>query len=201
MLRVSVSDLDLFRAYRSDEDFDLAIFLMQLRRQVPKTNAMERGIAFAKAMQHAGLGESSVLSADGHAFAFNCEAEIEAWPRREEKREKDYGGVIVTARCDRIMGRMIADDKTTERYDPEGYQDKMQWSYYLDIFDADVFRWHVWELRQIKTEVPDVNMWDVHTHHLLTQYRYAKMESDCRQLAHEFAEFAQGIGWTGKERS
>ena len=201
MLRVSVSMLDMFRTFRDDEDFPLDVFLAALRGEGERTSAMMRGGAFAKAMEHAELGEISVLTADGHAFAFNCDAEIEAWPRREEKKEKDYGGVIVSARCDRVMGKIIADDKTTSQFDAESYMDKFQWRFYLDMWEADVFRWHVWEVREVKTQVPDVNCWDVYNHHLLTQYRYNGLADDCRKLALDFKEFAQQVGWEGKERA
>ena len=197
MFRTSVSDLDLYRAYKQDEDFDLAVFMAQLRRQTAKTGAMERGIAFAKAMQNANLGETSVLTAEGHTFAFTCDVEIEAWPRREEKREKDYGGVIVSARCDRVMGNIIADDKTTENYDAEKYMDKYQYRYYMDIWQADEFRWHIWECRALKNP----GEWEVYAHHLLKQYRYPGMEADCAELAHEFANFASTVGWQGRETS
>jgi hypothetical protein len=196
MIRASVSDLDLYRAYRDDEDFSLEEFLSQLYRRSARTAAMDRGHAFALAMQDARLGESSTISAEGHTFAFTCDAEIEAWPRREEKREKDYGGIIVTARCDRIMGRIIADDKTTGQFDAESYIEKFQWRLYLDIFGADVFRWHVWECREVKD--PEVIAWEVYAHHLLTQYRYQELEHDCRNLAHDFADFALRIGWEGR---
>jgi hypothetical protein len=210
MLRVSVSDLDLYRAYRNDEDFDLGVFLAQLRHQTARTGAMDRGVAFHTALEHATLGESSILTAEGHTFAFTCDAEIEAWPRREEKREKDYGGVIVSARCDRIMGKVIVDDKTTEKFDSEAmerYMDKYQFRYYLDMWEADEFRWHIWEVRKLSqsdyksmTNLENSTIaYEVYAHHLLKQYRYPKMEEDCRDLALEFADFAATIGYKREE--
>jgi hypothetical protein len=190
MIRVSVSNLDLYRAFRDDDEFELGVFLAQLRGEMPRTPAMERGGAFAKAMEHANLGEQSTISADGHTFAFTCDAEIEAWPCREEKREKDYGGVIVTARCDRIMGRMIADDKTTSQFDAEKYFGKMQHCFYLDIFEADVFKWHIWSCREIGH-----CEWEVYAHDLLTQYRYPDLEEDCARLAHDFKDFMERLGY------
>ena len=204
MLRVSVSDLDSYRSFREDEDFPLEVFLSQLRHETPATPAMMRGRAFAKAMEHAQLGEADTLTAEGHTFAFTCDVEIEAWPRREESREKDYGGVIVTARCDRIMGKVVSDDKTTESWEKkhkdgssgaESYMEKYQWRYYLDMFGADVFRWHVWECKELKED----NAWCVYDHHILTQYRYPEIEQDCRELALDFKQFAERIGWQGRQ--
>ena len=209
MLRVSVSDLDQFKRFREDEEYPLGVFLADLRRETPPAPAMQRGHAFAVAMEHASLGETSTISAEGHTFAFTCDAEIESWPRREEKREKDYGGVTVTARCDRIMGRTVADDKTTSQFDAEAYMDKYQWRFYLDMFEADVFKWHVWETREIKSDsIDELGLtvgpdyaWEVYSHHLLTQYRYKELENDCRQLAQDFKTFAEQVGWKGRPSS
>ena len=72
------------------------------------------------------------------------------YPRRELKAEKDYGGIIVSARCDRLHGMTIADDKSTSHFSGdagvEKYIDKKQWRYYLDIFGANEFVWHIWRL-------------------------------------------------------
>jgi len=205
MLRVSVSNLDLYKRFREEEEYPLGVFLSDLRGETIATPAMQRGHAFAVAMEHAQLGETSTISAEGHTFAFTCDAEIEAWPRREEKREKDYGGIIVSARCDRIMGRTVADDKTTSQFDAEAYMEKFQWRFYLDMFGADVFKWHIWECREIKAdpEDPDYDRtgtvaWEIYSHHLLTQYRYREIENDCTKLAQDFKRFAEQIGWQGR---
>ncbi len=198
MLRVSVSNLDLYKRFCEDEEYPLGVFLSDLRGETIATPAMQRGYAFAVAMEHAQLGETSTISAEGHTFAFTCDAEIEAWPRREEKREKDYGGIIVSARCDRIMGCTIIDDKTTSQFDAEAYMEKFQYRFYLDMFEADVFKWHIWECREIKSDNPSTNAWEIYSHHLLTQYRYPEMENDCTKLAQDFKRFAEQIGWQGR---
>jgi len=198
VIRVSVSSLDLYRKFISDDEYPLGVFLADLRGENVATPAMMRGRAFAVAMEHASLGETSTISAEGHTFAFTCDAEIESWPRREEKREKDYGGVIVSARCDRIMGRTVADDKTTSQFDAESYMDKYQPRFYMSMFDADVFQHHVWECREIKSDGPGI-AWEVYAFHKLTTYRYPEMEEDCAQLVRDFANFAAQIGWTGRQ--
>ena len=138
MIRVSVSNLDKYAAYLNDEDFSLDMLLRDLRGQTPRTPAMERGHAFAKAMEQLPTLNApfSLITAEGHAFAFTCDVELEAWPRRELKAEKDYGGIIVSARCDRLLGKIIADDKSTSHFSGdagvEKYIDKKQWRYYLD---------------------------------------------------------------------
>ena len=217
MLRVAVTQLDKYAAYLSEDDFPLDVLLRDLRGQTPRTPAMERGHAFAKAMENMAVCiqqghtpgvavDSSMLVAEGHAFAFTCDAEIEAWPRRELKAEKDYGGIIVSARCDRLHGQVIADDKTTasfNRSDPSGrggverYIDKWQWRYYLDIFGAHEFVWHIWETRAVDfnpEEYPGIKAaWEIFNHHVIRNYRYPELEAECADFAREFKDFAERI--------
>jgi len=194
MIRVPVTSLDKYAAYMDDEDFPLDQLLRELRGQVPRTPAMERGHAFAVAMEHVGNG-SDLLIAEGHAFAFTCDVEIEVWLRRELKAEKDYGGIIVSARCDRLHGKIIADDKTTESFSKSGvekYIEKWQWRYYLDIFGAQEFVWHVWECREVDAgKYEGVHGWEVFAHHVIRNYRYPELEAECREFALSFKQFAE----------
>lgn len=190
-MRVSVSNLDAFNEWRHDDDADLPALLARLRGD-EVTEPMLRGRAFAKCLQRAEVGESETLTADGYTFAFTGDFEIEHFPRREEKREKDYNGVIVPARCDRVLGKLIVDDKNAAYFDAERYFDKYQWRFYLDMWEADRFIWYVWEVK----EMTEPKTYCVHKLHKLTTYRYAKMQEDCYALAREFRNFAKGtLGW------
>ncbi len=204
MIRASVSNIDKYATYLNDEDFPLEVLLRDLRGQTPRTPAMERGHAFAKAMEILSVrsvsGES-MLVAEGHAFAFTVDAKIEMYPRRELKAEKDYGGIIVSARCDRLHGMTIADDKSTSHFSGdagvEKYIDKKQWRYYLDIFGAHEFIWHIWETREIEFEAKDYPgikaAWEVFAHHVVRNYRYPELETECRDLALDFKSFAERV--------
>jgi hypothetical protein len=203
MIRVSVTSLDKYAAYLNEEDYPLDVLLRDLRGQTPRTPAMDRGRAFAKAMEKVSTSDSSMLVAEGHAFAFTCDAEIEAWPRRELKAEKDYGGIIVSARCDRLHGKVIADDKSTSHFSGdagvEKYIDKWQPRFYMDIFGATSFIWHIWECREIDIkeprDYPGVRIaWEVFNHHVFTLPRYPAMEDDCRNFALEYKTFAEAMG-------
>ena len=223
MIRVPVTNLDRYAAYLGEDEYPLSLLLADLRGQTPRTPAMERGHAFAKAMEQAGscptchsddpgvipmgcgdqwhANGGSMLVAEGHAFAFTCDAEIEAWPRRELKAEKDYGGIIVSARCDRLHGKIIADDKSTASFSQGGvekYIDKWQWKYYLDIFGAHEFVWHIWETREIDIKEPRdypgiSHAWEVFNHHVIRNYRYPELENECADFAREFRDFAERI--------
>ena len=60
MIRASVSNIDKYAAYLNDEEFPLEVLLRDLRGQTPRTPAMERGHAFAKAMETLSVRSGSV---------------------------------------------------------------------------------------------------------------------------------------------
>ena len=157
------------------------------------TEAMSRGTAFHAALEKVCEGEYATVEAMGCTFAFTCEAEISLPRSREIRQSKDYGGIIVTGKCDGIEGKRIIDHKTVQGgFDAEHHLEGWQHRFYLDIFGADRFDWHVWEVGQLESDA-----FEVYAHHLLTQYRYPGMEDDCRALAVEFRDFAARQGWKG----
>jgi hypothetical protein len=101
-----------------------------------------------------------------------------------------------------------------QQFDAEQHLDGWQHRFYLDIFDADRFDWHIWEVAEMKdsktkakqaefdedpltTLENSSRFYEVYAHHLLTQYRYPALEEDCRRLALEFRDFAARMGWHG----
>lgn len=182
--------------------------------------AMSRGTAFHKALETALEGEYTTVEAMGYTFAFTCTAEIALPKTREQRRSKDYGGIIVSGQCDGIEGKRIIDHKTVQQFDAEYHLDGWQHRFYLDIFEADRFDWHIWEVakiedastdqmpsepgyvtagdRRMSEEMSQGSAYEVYAHHLLTQYRYPAIEEDCRNLAIEFRDFAARMGWNGK---
>lgn len=172
------------------------------------TEAMSRGTAFHAALEAALEGEYATVEANGYTFAFTCSAEITLPKTREQRRGKDYGGIIVSGQCDGVEGRLIIDHKTVSQFDAEYHLGGWQHKFYLDIFDADRFDWHIWEVAEIKDRrtseeleerdpIPD-RAYEVYAHHVLTQYRYPELKSDCRELAQEFRDFTARLGWAGK---
>lgn len=210
-----VSHLNTYLRWKEDEDSDINWLYRDIFASEP-TEPMERGTAFHKALETAAEGEYSTVQANGYTFAFTCEAEISLPKTREIRKYKDYGGIIITGQCDGVEGRAIIDHKTTQQFDAEKYHSKFQWRFYLDLFEADRFDWHIWEMAEIKqksSSVParDISDFDyadpiqpitipyeVYAHHLLTQYRYPAMEEDCRRLAVEFRDFAARMNWKGR---
>lgn len=191
-MRASVSNIDLYRSWRTREESDFAWLLAALRNNEP-TEDMLRGRAFARALERVSEGDYAQISQDGYTFVFTGEFAIEHYPRREESREKDYGGITVAARCDRVLGKLIVDDKTTGNFGrndtglegSERYMEKFQWRFYLDMFGADRFKWNIWECSEIESQV-----YEVFALHTLEQYRYPDLAKDCTELAQEFRDFA-----------
>lgn len=188
-----VSHLAAYARWKATDGDDLG-WLYQSIFADESSEAMSRGTAFHSALERASEGEYSTVEAMGYTFAFTCDAEIALPKTREIRRTKDYGGIIVSGQCDGIEGRSIIDHKTVQQFDAEYHLDGWQHKFYLDIFEADRFDWHIWEVGEMKDEP---NTYEVYAHHLLTQYRYPALADDCRALAQEFRDFAARMGWKG----
>lgn len=187
-----VSHLAAYARWK-DEEGDSLSWLAESIFGSQQSEAMRRGTAFHTALEKIGTGEFSTVSADGFTFAFTCDAEVTLPKTREIRMFKDYGGIIVTGKCDAIAGRVIDDHKTTSQFDAQDHLDGWQHKFYMDIFEADVFRWHGW----VMSAVGDGSDYNVREYHKLIQYRYPGMEEDCRGLAQEFRDFAEARGWKG----
>jgi hypothetical protein len=186
-----VSNLAQYARWRDNEGDGIG-WLYDAIFKEESTEAMTRGTAFHAALEKVCEGEHATVTANGYTFAFTCDAEISLPRTREIRQSKDYGGIIVTGKCDGIEGKRIIDHKTTQQFDAERYMEGWQHGFYLDIFGADRFDWHIWEVGQVESDA-----YEVYAHHLLTQFRYPGMEEDCRELAHEFRDFAARLGWKG----
>ena len=99
-----------------------------------------------------------------------------------------------------IDGKRIDDHKTTGRFDPDRYLSGYQWRLYLDIFEADVFRWNVFEV--VKTaDTPDGQEWSVFGSHRLEQHRYPQLADDCQRLVADFARLVRSDAWLSQVES
>lgn len=189
-MRVSASDIDAFRRWRSDEDADLEPLLAQLRRELPPTEGMRAGRAFHKALELAEPGEVGVFEAEGYRFEVEADLEIDIPVVRELKSTREYvvDGVPVTlvGVVDAMHGRRVDDHKGTTRFDAERFLDSYQWRIYLEIFGADVFRWNVFEWDE---RAPRVYV--IRAVHPLTMYRYPGMADDVMRELRAFVDFAR----------
>lgn len=178
-----VSNIEAFRRWRLNEDQPLEDLIRFLTVDDPSP-AMLAGTAFHKAMEDVQPGEHDTLYANGYTFHMP-DGELFLGPIRELRAFKAYGPLTVSGCVDHLFGRRIDDHKTTSRFDAERYLDGFQWRFYLDLFDADVFRWNVFEIREVKPLV-----YQVADPQVLETYRYPRLHDDCARLASDFYAFA-----------
>lgn len=179
-----VSNLEAFRYWQGDEESTPADLVARLTTFEP-TPAMLAGTAFHKALETAKPGDYDTIYANGYAFHLP-DGELVLPSIRELRAFGNYGPLQVTGCVDILAGKRVEDHKTTARFDAERYLAGYQWRFYLDLLGADVFRWNVFEIREIKPLVYQVA--DLQT---LETYRYPGMHADCARLAAEFYDFAR----------
>lgn len=191
-MKYRVSHVEAFRQWEQDDDADIESLLRRIRGDEPPSEKMLAGTALHKALELAqDDGEVSELQADGYTFLFAGDFKIALTHVRELRAHKTYMAdgrpIVISGQVDQIEGKRIDDHKTTGRFDPERYLDGCQWRLYLDIFNADRFRWNVLEMEE--TDEPGV--WRVFNQHTLEQYRYPELPADCAGLVTRFARFVR----------
>lgn len=180
-----VSHVEAFRRWRMDEAQTLEDFIRYITVDEP-SEAMKAGTALHKALEVSNYGDVEQLQANGYTFLVTCDISIELPCIRELRSRKDYGSIEITGQVDALNGVRIDDHKTTSQFHPERYLEGCQWKFYLDIFEADLFRWNVFEMRELKPKV-----YEVFNFHRLEQYRYPALAMDCRDLAEDLAAFVR----------
>ncbi|HEY3620736.1 MAG TPA: hypothetical protein VGK96_28365 [Candidatus Sulfotelmatobacter sp.] len=181
-----VSNVCTFHRWQQMEDVGVDFLINDILHS-QETEAMRKGTAFHKILEHVKVGqEFTSASQDGYTFHFTGEFHLYRPPMREVRRFKDYGGITISGQTDAFAGSTMWDDKTTERFDAENYLDGFQHRFYMDIFGADRFIWNVWEMK----EMDEPRNYCVHAMHRLEQFRYPDMTEDCMNLALEFKDFA-----------
>lgn len=192
MMTFRVSEVESFRQWKHDEAAELDMLLARLRGETPASEAMLAGTAFHKALELAAPKEHTALHALGYTFRIVGDFDLAIPTIREIRASKTYdtpiGPITVSGQLDALHGKRIEDHKTTGNFDRayERYLSGFQWRYYLDIFEADHFRWNVFEICATDDELT----WDVFDFHTLEQYRYPSLHNDCHALACELAAFA-----------
>ena len=179
-----VSNIEAFRRWREAEDQPVENLIEFITVDNP-TPAMLAGTAFHEALENAQPGTYEVLEAMGYTFHLP-DADLVLPSIREVRAYGQYGALTVTGKVDCLDGRRVDDHKTTSRFDAERYLAGYQWRFYLDLFDADVFRWNVFELRELEPQV-----FQVSAPQLLEITRYPGMHDDCLQLALDYLTFAR----------
>lgn len=149
------------------------------------SEAMKAGTAFHAALELAQNGAHDAFEVNGYRFILP-DAELSLPPIREMRAYGEYGGLTVTGQVDAVEGRSVTDHKTTGRFDPERYLNGCQWKFYLDLFEADEFRWNIFEIKEVEPLV-----YRVSAPHVLKAYRYPEMHQHCAELAADYLSFAR----------
>ncbi len=187
-MRVSVSDIDSFLYWERQEDGDTEALVRRLRRLDPPSEQMLAGTALHKALELADDGDYTKLEADGYVFTADLDAVLAIPALREIKAEKVYSidgrPVLMVGKVDAVEGRRVDDHKSTARFDPDRFVQSYQWRFYLDIFDADHFRWNVFETKELGPKVYLIN-----SVQCLEQWRYPGMREDCEAVLSRFLGF------------
>lgn len=185
MIRLSVSWLDEFLYWQSQEDMSVEDLIERLKGVPEPTPQMLAGRAFHSLLEHSGIGEMFSVRHDGFTFEFNIEADIELSPIVELKGEHVFdtssGAVTLVGKVDAMNGRLIRDYKLTERFDAERYADSYQWRAYLSMFDGRAFIYDVFSGRV------DEGVVKIFGYDKLPLYAYPGMAQDVIRVAGELA--------------
>jgi hypothetical protein len=182
---VRVSNIETYRRWRADPDAIPEDLVSRLTDFQP-TEPMLAGTAFHRCLEDAVPGEYDRMEANGYTFILP-DTSIALPEIRELRCYGDFGPLRVTGQVDALYGKRVEDHKTTAYFNGEGYLEGCQWRFYLDLFQADVFRWNVFEIKPIRGQE---KTYEVGAPQTLEQYRYPGLHDDCMDLAAGFHQFA-----------
>lgn len=187
-MRISVSDLECWRRYKTNEEVELEECLAQLLRKELPSPAMLAGRALHKILETCDYGdEAIVIERDGYSFSFLGSIEVSVPPVREMKGEIElmtpHGPVTLVGVVDGIDTAVI-DYKLTGRWDAERLADSYQWRCYLMMFNRNRFDYKVFVGDEKKP-----SEWVIREYHELSMYRYPGMEQDVQKEVEGCAAF------------
>lgn len=187
-----VTDLDSIIWYKKIETMTAEDLRKRLLRLEPPNEKMMAGTAWHKIMEDADDGmELSQAVCDGFQFDIKLDRDIEISMSDicEVRAKKDYRidgyTITLTGKCDGITGNEITDHKLTFRPNPESYLESYQWRAYLDIFEADIFKYRIYSARE---KDKHITIYNISTMDL---YRYPGMEDDIKSGIRDLLEFVK----------
>jgi len=224
--RLSITTIDWWLSWEEATLYELQ---GKLTHRQPQTEAMLRGIAFHEALAHLsslceGADYTTTDSIDSRGFTFDfngVEIQIESVsPYQTELKierridssllDTEIGSEItLVGKVDRIDGSTVEDHKTTSHFDAERLLASWQWRFYLWLTGADVFRWHVYEMKPMETPRKAFAAWlkrfddwrdnppaeelaaalrryKVTNYHQLEAARYPNLEAECLGAMDQF---------------
>jgi hypothetical protein len=155
-LTLHVTDLDGYLWYQRMEDMTAADFAKRLKHEGPTNDKMLKGTAWHKVLENP-PGTIDTIEKDGFTFKVDCDRAIVLPQVREIRASKTYHvagvDVTLTGGCDGITGNVVIDHKLSFNPELENYFESYQWRAYLDIYNADIFRYYVYSAKGDGTEI------------------------------------------------
>lgn len=193
MKRYRVSNVARFAEWEKDDDIETESLINDILGRSEPSKSMLAGTAFHSILERASAGdEIEEATQDGFTFIIGADLDIALGQIREIRSSKTYivdgEPIVISGQLDSITGRRIEDHKTTSRFDPDRYLAGWQWRLYCDIFDADTFRWNVFEIAEL---ADDPMVYEVRSLHRLEQTRYPELGEDCQAVVERFARFVR----------
>lgn len=187
-MRISVTELDALRLYRSEDWMTLPMLLDRFRGEGEENEAMRAGTAFHGFLEHAQAGSSiDWLEHDGYTFEIDCNAELVIPRVRECKTERTFTidglEVTVVGKADTLGGREVGDYKLSADFDAENYTDALQWRTYLMLFDADKFTYTVFPHKRKGKTIT------IQAVEQMSFYRYEGLEEDVMRAIKDLTRF------------
>jgi hypothetical protein len=183
-----VIDLDSMIWYRNIEDMTIDQMRARLLKTDPPNDSMLMGSAWHKVLENP-QREIDSIEQDGFKFKVVCDCQIILPQIREIRAEKVYrigqDNITLSGGCDGISGNKITDHKLTFHENLDTYFDSYQWRAYLDIFNADIFEYWIY---QAKEDDGVILIRDISS---IKMYRYPEMRSDVEHGIQDLLDFVK----------
>lgn len=196
-MRVSCTTLDTFRLYLEPDNDWLTeeSLIASIKGERADTPEMALGRAFESVL----MAPERYRVAKGYRcgdYTFDDATMAEPLKlvdRRgvfQVKAQKGYGDIDVVAKADQILGVQIHEWKTTaSTFDADKYLASAQQRFMLDIFEAALVSYHVFQLDDHGNGV--VELRDIHS---LNVFPYAELHTDCSTLVERFRAYVTAKG-------
>lgn len=167
---------------------ELLITQLQTDRTYPTPYGSQRIESFGDDYYTVTLSERGKVSKIDLQFAISDDVELTLPPVREMTLGATYqtriGEVWVSGRVDGYDAVEVTDHKFQGNPDAEAISETYQWRIYLDLAQAQRFRWNLFT---IKEPLKGESAWRVTGHSALTTYAYPAMHDDCVRVIDEAA--------------
>lgn len=194
-MRLSVTWLDEYRAYLSDDEYTTEMLEERLFGAFKPNPAMLAGTALHAILEKTDGAES--LQADllagqnGHFFGLDPDLDGELVLGDVSGRENHIvywlvDDIRLSGRLDVITADAVYDHKLTSQFNPERYMDSMQWRCYLLMGNRKKFGYQVFVHAGLSSKLIEIK-----EYHTLQLSAYDGMRDDVISIARGLADFCR----------